>query len=61
MKITIIWRFIVGIDISKQHLDIYLFDRKTGDGAACQVPNTKEGFARLARWLESRKADNGYL
>lgn len=57
MKITITWRFIVGIDISKQHLDIYLFDRKTGDGAACQVSNTREGFARLAGWLESRKAD----
>ncbi len=57
MQITITWRFIVGIDISKKQLDIYLFDRKTGSGFECQVLNTKEGFARLARWLEDHQAD----
>lgn len=57
MQITIIWRFIVGIDISKKYLDIYLLDRKTGGGVACQVPNTREGFRELARWLEDHQAD----
>lgn len=57
MKITITWRFIVGIDISKKQLDIYLFDRKTELGVECQVPNNPKGFARLARWLESHRAD----
>lgn len=56
MKITIIWRFIVGIDISKKYLDVYLLDRKTGRGYECQVSNTKEGFMRLARWLEDHHA-----
>ena len=57
MQITITWRFIVGIDISKKLLDIYLFDRKTGLGIEYQVPNTAEGFAQLASWLETQGAD----
>lgn len=57
MKITMIWRFIGGIDISKKYLDIYLLDRKTGLGYECQVPNTREGFTRLARWLEDHQAE----
>lgn len=56
MEITISWRFIVGIDISKKHLDIYLFDRKTGGGFDYRVPNTTEGFSRLARWLQAHQA-----
>lgn len=58
MKITIIWRFIVGVDISKKYLDIYLLDRKSGLGSDCQVPNTRKGFEQLARWLEEQEADN---
>lgn len=57
MKITIIWRFIVGIDISKKTLDIYLFDRQSGGGVECQVLNNQEGFQQLARWLKDRKAN----
>lgn len=56
MKFTMIFRFIVGIDISKQRLDLYVLDRKTRDGTPYQVPNTKEGFNRLARWLKNQKA-----
>jgi len=55
MKITINWRFIVGIDISKLILDIYLFDRQSGDGNSFQVPNTREGFRQLAEWMEDHK------
>lgn len=57
MKITITWRFIVGIDISKKQLDLYLLDRKTGLGYECQVSNTTEGFSQLARWLNKHQAD----
>lgn len=57
MKITITWRFMVGIDISKKLLDIFLFDRKTEIGHAYRVPNNQTGFARLGRWLESQGAD----
>jgi transposase len=57
MKITVTWRFIVGIDISKEQLDVYLYDRKTGRGAACQVSNDPEGFAQLAEWLETQETD----
>lgn len=57
MKITITWRFIVGIDISKKQLDIYLFDRKTTSGYPCQVPNNKTGFDQLAGWLTNHGAD----
>lgn len=57
MKITITWRFIVGIDISKKTLDIYLLDRKTGGGSHYQVPNNPEGFVRLARWLQHQGAE----
>jgi transposase len=57
MKITIIWCYIVGIDVSKKVLDVYLFDRKTGVGHNCQVPNNTGGFQRLAQWLASRGAD----
>lgn len=56
MKITISWRFIVAIDISKKLLDIYLHDRKINDGYEYQVPNNRTGFDRLARWLESHDA-----
>lgn len=56
MKITIDWRFIVGIDVSKKKLDIYLFDRKNNRGYEQEIPNSGEGFSRLARWLESNQA-----
>jgi len=57
MKITIIWRYLVGIDVSKNLLDIYLLDRKTGMGHECQVSNNPKGFARLARWLAEHEAE----
>lgn len=57
MEITINWRFIVGIDVSKKQLDIYLFDRKNDRGMTRQVTNATEGFARLAEWLRSHGAD----
>ena len=57
MEITIIWRFIVGIDISKKWLDCYLLDRKTGEGYEYQVPNSYDGFERLASWLVDHGAD----
>lgn len=57
MKMTIRWRYIVGIDISKKRLDIYLFDRKTGGGVEYHVPNTGQGFVELGRWLESQGAN----
>ncbi|MDZ7757773.1 IS110 family transposase [Rhodohalobacter sp.] len=57
MKITIIWRFIVGIDISKNRLDCYLLDRQTGEGYICQVPNTYKGFEQLGGWLADHGAD----
>lgn len=57
MEITINWRFIVGIDLSKKYLDIHLFDQKTGMNLSCQVPNTPEGFTQLAQWLENQGAD----
>lgn len=56
MEITINWRFMVGIDISKKQLDICLLDRKTSHGYECQVPNTPGGFTRLAQWLEDHQA-----
>ncbi|WP_103664590.1 IS110 family RNA-guided transposase [Gracilimonas amylolytica] len=55
MEITIKWRFIVGIDISKHTLDISLFDRQTGDRNMLQVPNTQEGFHNLAEWMEDHE------
>lgn len=57
MKITVIWRFIVGIDISKDTLDVYSHDRKTQTGSGKQFPNTPKGFEQLAGWLSSRGAD----
>lgn len=55
MEITINWRFIVGIDISKKQLDLCLLDRKTNQQWAYQVSNTDEGFTQLARWLEDHQ------
>lgn len=57
MELTIIWRYIVGIDISKDWLDCYLLDRKTGSGWELQVVNAEEGFERLGRWLAEHQAD----
>jgi transposase len=57
MEITITWRFIVGIDISKKWLDCFLLDRQTGKGYDSQVPNTYEGFEQLAGWLADHGAD----
>ena len=56
MKITIKWRFILGIDISKLLLDLCLLDRKTGQVLYKQVHNTSEGFARIGEWLEGQIA-----
>jgi len=57
MKISITWRFIVGIDISKKQLDVYLLDRQTDLGYTDQVPNTDKGFEQLASWLADHGAD----
>lgn len=57
MKITTDWRFIVGIDVSKKQLDIYLCDRKNNCGWEQYVPNTSEGFEQLAGWLDSHGTD----
>lgn len=51
MKITITYRFIVGIDVSKKHLDIYILDRKTTQSYPMKVENTREGFSQLAEKL----------
>lgn len=53
MKITIIWRYMLGIDISKNTLDLYLLDRKTQTGHERQVSNSQQGFEHLAEWLEA--------
>jgi transposase len=57
MEITINWRFIVGIDVSKKKLDIYLLDRKPREGESLEVPNTPRGFSKLRRWLKDSRAD----
>ena len=57
MELTITWRFVVGIDISKQYLDCYLLDRKTGQGWDLQVGNTPEGFDQLGRWLDEGQVE----
>lgn len=57
MKNTRTWRFIVGIDISKEWLDPYLLDCKTGDGMKQQVCNNKKGFTQLGKWLGEQGAD----
>lgn len=51
MQITITWRYVVGIDISKKVLDLCLHDRKTGYEYERQVSNNEEGFAEMALWL----------
>lgn len=56
MKITIKWRFIVGIDISKAYVDLCLLDRKTGQQLHKQVENTFDGFACLEQWLSAQQA-----
>ena len=56
MELTIRWRYIIGIDISKHTLDLHLLDRKTGDTDEQQVANEQAGFARLGRWLEAHGA-----
>lgn len=57
MKITIRYRFIVGIDIGKNWLDVYLFDQKTGQGHSTQVANNKSGLQTLHRWLVDLQID----
>lgn len=56
MEITIKWRFIVGIDISKLLLDLCLLDRKTGQMIHQQVKNTSAGFAHIGEWLTDQGA-----
>ena len=58
MELTISWRFIVGIDISKNKLDCYLLDRKTSQGFELQVINSSEGLQRLGRWLADQQVDD---
>jgi|GEM_PF-954062 len=57
MELTIRWRYIVGIDISKHTLDLYLLDRKTGFTSERQVANEQAGFGELDRWLTDHGAD----
>lgn len=56
MELTVRWRFVVGIDVSKHQLDCWLLDRKTGVGQHLQVANAGEGFDQLGRWLSNHGA-----
>lgn len=56
MEITIKWRFILGIDISKLLLGLCLLDRKTGQMLHKQVKNTSESFAHIGEWLTGQGA-----
>lgn len=56
MELSIRWRFIVGIDISKNQLDCFLFDHQAGTGYTYQTLNSNPGFAELHRWLKQKKA-----
>jgi len=56
MELTITWRYVVGIDISKDQLDCYLLDRKTSQGAEQQVDNSIQGFKQLGQWLAQQQA-----
>lgn len=56
MELTIRWRYIVGIDISKKQLDCFLLDHKTGTGYKCQILNSEAGFEELHRWLKDKQA-----
>ena len=59
MKIAILYRFILGVDISKKDLDLYLLDLKTGRQWEAQFANSPAGFARLGGWLSDRGAGKG--
>jgi transposase len=51
------YRFVVGIDVSKKTLDISLYDQyqpTLQQAAACQISNDDKGFAWLDQWLEAR-------
>ncbi|MCH2450645.1 MAG: transposase [Gracilimonas sp.] len=56
MEITIKWRFILGIDISKLRLDLCLLDRKTGQMLHKQVKNTPGNFVHIGEWLPGQGA-----
>jgi len=51
MKITIPYRFILGIDISKKELVVYLYDHKSGTGHWSAIANDPQGFEALEAWL----------
>ena len=57
MELTIRWRFLVGIDISKLLVEVCLLDRKTGGLLHKQADNNREGFARIGKW--SRRLAGG--
>lgn len=56
MRNTTTNRWIVGIDISKLTLDIYLSDQQDGTGNDTQVPNDPQGFVQLGKWLDDQGA-----
>jgi len=58
MKITITYRYIVGIDVSKKHLDISMLDRKTNQHYSMKVSNTVEGFNQLGDKLSEMDPDH---
>lgn len=56
MLLSVTYRYIVGIDVSKKKLNLVLLDRKTTVFQELEVANTSKGFARIGRWLDSHKA-----
>jgi len=46
-------QYILGIDVSKDTLDVVLWDGDRGDHQV--FPNSRVGYARLSRWLISRR------
>ena len=51
---------ILGIDVSKDKVDVALFDRKQGMGTG-QFANTKAGFKKLNKWLNNKGAGQVWI
>ena len=50
--------FIVGIDVSKESIDVCMIDVSTQYHYSKVLTNTKEGYLKLKRWMKQHDNDD---
>lgn len=54
----LVYPFIVGIDVSKESMDVYMIEMATQRQYSICLTNTPEGYTKLKRWMKQYGNDD---